>query len=246
MRIVPSLVAALLAIGSGTAFAATVTVSGSVTNFRYQLIDLTPNDGVSPSIQFNWGLSPKGALYTQPDWTRLYAANDNRDAQPVNLTMGGSTLSGQVTLDAVTLDMRIVAGSGEAYMENLGFYTLSPNTRVIFSADATIAKSVEPGGFGAGWAGLAGMIDPVPGEVPISFTGGALEAGDRPASGLVSVSGESGAQSASGAMFITVYGRASSAFTSPVPEPSAASMCAAGLALLAGLARRRSGRTPKR
>lgn len=246
MRIALSLAAALLAAASGTVIAATVTVSGSVTNFRYQLIDLTPNDGVTPSIQFYGHLSPKAALYVQPDWTRLYAANDNRDDQPVKLSMGGSTVSGQVTFDVVTLDMRIVEGSADAYMENLGFYTLSPNTRVIFSADATIAKSVEPGGFGDGWAGLAGMIDPVPGEVPISFTGGALEAGDGPASGVVSVSGESGPQSANGAMFITVYGRASSAFLSPIPEPSSASMYAAGVALLAGLARRRNSRRTRR
>lgn len=236
----PSRAAAALFLSSlaSTASATVVNVDATITNFRYQLIDLTPDDGLSPWIRFDWMPSPKATLFYDPNWSREYAHNDNRDDQAVVLQHGADIVRGQVRPKLISLDLHIAEGSAQVFMERIASYSLSPNTGFVFSADATLSSSVAPGPQLYSYAGMSGMFMSAPDAVPLSFEGGALSSPGRPVSGTVSVGGASGALEGSGGLFLGANAIVSS--LSPVPEPGRAALLAAGLALLWSWMRRRS------
>ena len=227
MRKRSMLLAALVAlVSSNGARGALVEVSASIANFQYQLFDLDPNDGIAPSIRFDLLPSPKASLYRDPYWMSLAAQNQNRDYQPVTLSHGRDTVSGRVEPDGASLGVSLRDGSAYVDMEQIASYSLSPNTRFVFSADAAVNSSAAPGAYAYAWSGLSGMIMPTPDSV-ISFEGGALESGE----GMVSVGAASGAVPASGVVFIGAHAHVSS--INPIPEPGRAALLAAGLMLLA-------------
>ena len=224
------LLSLVLSASAGKSSAALVEVSAAVSNFTYQLIDLTPDDGLTPWIRFDWMASPKASLFYDPDWSREFAQNPNRDYEPVLLERGPDIVRGQVTPELVTLDLRIAEGSAQAYMEHIASYSISPNTRFVFSADAALDSSVAPGPRANAWAGMSGMFMLAPDGIPLSFEGGALTTPGGPVSGTVSVGAASGALEGSGVLFLGASAIASS--LSPIPEPGQAGLLAAGLVLL--------------
>lgn len=232
MRTRSVVIASLVALaGVNNAGAAGVEVSASARDFRYQLIDLAPEDGVDPWIRFEWLASPKASLFHDPAWSSEYAQNMNRDFEPVFLQNGPDMIRGQVTPEFVELDLSIQNGSAHVYMEHIASYSVSPNTRFVFTAAAAVDSAVEPGAYATTWAGLAGMFMAAPDSIPVSFEGGGLSTPSGPAAGTVSVSAASGELAGSGVLFMTAYASASS--VSPIPEPGKMGMLGAGLLLLA-------------
>lgn len=223
-----------LAAATGTGVAAPVEVTASVTGFQYELVDLDQDDGVTPWIRFSWLDSPKAALYHDPAWSRLALDNPNRDGAPVSLSHGRDTAAGQVRPEFVRLALALWDGSALVDMERIASYSVSPNTRFVFTAQARVDVALQGEAYANAWAGFSGMFMATPASVPASFEGGALLPGMGPA--MVSVGAESGPGEGSGVLFIAAHAMASS--LSPVPEPGPAAMLALGVLLLAGARRR--------
>lgn len=227
---------ALLLAATGAA-RAQVHSSARIDNFRYELIDLDPGDNLVPSLTLTLtSLYGESGLYagafsfpiTQA-WTAGFgeisvgSANGNAGAALAQ------DYDSSATADAVAYSSR----SGTRL--DLQF-TLSPHTRAIFSADASVSAQPQLG-LTYAEAGLHGEI-----TTPFISHGTRFDAlyhanlGDE--AGILSAVANAGADPATGTLSMRTSA-SSESLAPPVPEPPALAMLAAGLLVAAGAVRLR-------
>ncbi|MGJ7915681.1 hypothetical protein ACI48D_09430 [Massilia sp. LXY-6] len=213
--------------------------TASIGNIGYRLIDLTPNDGIAPSIEFS---SITGSRYTL---VNLYPAPAYQSAPDYRMNFGeqattlegpGGSAGGSVQGGIFSATIDIGANSADATSSDSGiFFSLSPHTTVIFSADTSGELAFDPGQADmTANARLRVEIYPDDGTVLTYTSGVHIELPGRetlPAS----LSFSAGDSELSGRLDHTAYVLATVA---PVPEPAPAAMLLAGLALLPAARRR--------
>jgi hypothetical protein len=216
--------------------------SARIGKLGYELVDLDPADGVTPSLTLTLtDIYGETDLYLQSfSYPITQASTDTFGTISIENAYGSGSAAlapdygSSSTVDAAAYSAR----SGTRL--DLQF-DLSPHTRVIFSADAAV--SAQPvRGFTYAEAGLHGEI-----TTPFISHGTRFDAvdytylGDE--SGLLSAVANAGDTATTGTLSIRTSA-SSESFTPPVPEPPAAAMFGGGLVLLtAAAARRRRART---
>lgn len=234
-------VAALFAASAATA--QTATASAAFGNFQYALIDLTPGDGEAPWISFSGTREyVYAALYDGPRYGgALVGIVDAREYSEVNLAAGENRLSGFLRPGAVSAAMRTFDKGGEANMKEDVSFSLSANTRVVFSGLASVSASFNPGVTeGTAFAGMEGWFTADPADAPLRWDS-ALSWSEGPEQMPMSVEADSLAGVATGtiAFYANVVTQGP---VPPVPEPGMAAMLLGGAGMLAAIGRRRSRR----
>jgi hypothetical protein len=233
---------AVAAMGAASTAAAQSTASASVSNVNYQLVDLNPYDGIAPSITF--GGLPAGAnvvLYGDIGYTNPVLSDSTSNYGTISVSNASGTSFAELQETSNRSQVQVFSNSGFASSLTEFSFVLSANTRVIFTADASVVGTIDPAGGNVdanAWLQLA-----FPNE---AFTNAQIDRaylyttdGDR--SGHLLVQLDSAAGLTNGTYAFGTETSASS-FAAPVPEPASVAMLLAGLGALAGLQRRRSSR----
>jgi hypothetical protein len=233
MNIKPKLatILATLIAGSAPPVLAQTTASAAVEQFRYHLIDLAPEDGIAPSLTLT--SQSVSAVASQYDLDGMPAASANTN------TFGSAGFhnidgSAHVSVQVTSAGARLATFHGTAYADAgyIQLFTLSPYTEVVFDVDASVAAGAEPPSQVYTFAQLYSGIFDTPGASDmLTIDQGTVYA-------MLSVSTVSGADWARGSVgFLATV--ATNPYVPPIPEPTAAAMLAAGLAVVAGVLRRR-------
>lgn len=223
-----------LAISAAGAASAQAIASAALGVTGYTLVDLDPNDGITPWITFQ-NQSTIGTAVS------LYDAADTPLQERSSTTYGSigvSSADGSAQASAGTTDVAAAisayAGRSVAQAENRYYFELSPHTGVTFFASGHLVSggvdwgnAVASVGF---YSAVNGIGDP-PGEsiargvsnYTVSFSSYAESQGADAATGWVDLTSSASVR----------------AFAPPVPEPALASMLLGGLALLGAHAARR-------
>jgi len=246
-----TLLAAGLAAGAmaaaPAAFAQAFATFGPLT---YEVIDLKPDDGITPTFSLTES-SRSGSVSVFDNFNF-----EGPPAASASITSGGTaTANFQGTATATSLpesvsaNVDMINGSGTALAEADYTFQLAPNARLIFTSPATVGGGFHfLAGDGHAVATLSGSwfmgFDPhIPfGDFDTSLNSpGLIGGGSATLSGVVNSSEE--------AVFGHVHLRtsASGERVSLVPEPASVAMLVAGLGLMGGVAqrRRRAGPRPR-
>lgn len=238
MRLKHKLVAgaiAILAAGGAAPALAQQAAGVSVGNLGYRLIDLTPDDGIDPWIGLNsYATLAYAQVYDQEgneiDGTRIDrfgTAGFDNDYASLHVDAREAQASIQLTLHS---------GWGYAAADRSFRFILSPNTQVVFSAEADMwARPEAPG---VSWptaiAELHGSLHGInDGE---RFTS-AFHLTDGSQQGTLSVTAASQGEWVDGYLAFNAYAVAES-HAAPVPEPASAAMLLAGLGWVVSACRR--------
>ncbi len=236
---------------------ADVNAQAQITNIKITLVDLDPDDGISPAITFTDG----GFIGT---WNSAYGADMDQVQTPFAL---GAAASGTRTIGDHSVSFAVLAGNilgagngpgatathsgvgdgGAAGEEDVIFtdFTLTPNTRIEISASASVSTVGYVGPEGSSfsdWAGAGLGIFSRTLEVSLasdyinaqeygSDQGGHAQAGD-----LFTAYDNASGQPLQASLNALIYVGATE--VSAVPEPGVWMMFASGMAAL-GLLRRR-------
>ncbi|ALK95771.1 hypothetical protein AB595_24035 [Massilia sp. WF1] len=236
----PRTVGGLAALFLATALPATAatgpaTASATIGNFSYRLIDLTPNDGQTPSLRLGtWSSDPFAIIFSDTAYRNQLVQHFRHDDGDVSVQFGDDVASAGMTLQNGHAAVGIGDRSGRAEASSFAYFDLSPNTRLEFLAYATGSTAVGAGEQAYADAGLsgkrfAGSATPETDIYDMLFTN---QPGSRER--WVEVDVTSGADPVSGYMTVVARAGASSLAppTTPVPEPAHAAMLLAGLLLL--------------
>jgi hypothetical protein len=212
---------------------ASASASASIGSFSYKLVDLTPDDGQTPSLTLSpWSSAPFANIYSDTGYRGAQLVLDFRhDDGDVRAQYGADVSSAGIRLQEAHAAIGIADRSGRADASTFAYFTLSPNTRLAFLAYATGSVATDAGNEAYAAAGLYGK----------RFAGSTTPETDiydsllvnRPGSQQhwVEVDVDSGADPVSG--YMTVFASvAASNSAAPVPEPAHAAMLLAGLLLL--------------
>jgi hypothetical protein len=214
------------------------TAGVTVGHLGYQLIDLTPDDGIAPWI----GVTSYA--------TQAYASIYDQDGKQIDATRiehlgsagfdnGYASLHADAREDSAAIQLALYSGYGFAAADRAFRFTLAPHTPVMFCVDADMwARAEAPG---VSWpTALAELYGSLPGfnddEQFISTF--RLEDGAR--QGALSVTASSQEEWVTGRLAFTAYAVAES-HAAPVPEPGAYGMLLGGLAVLTAIGRPRRG-----
>jgi hypothetical protein len=231
--------AGLCALAMCGAQAADTTVSASITNLQYTLIDLDLNDGITPAITFtSTAFDVRSATWDGGSSAELDYL-DTAGSTGVERPYGSSSAAGSLT----TLEARGVmtpetyAASFESRSELNRLFTLTPNTGLSWTAVGTVAA--ENG---------------LPGSRAHVALGGELFAGAgyqweekqsffqyrqvHDSSSTHALSGYLSTSSRALNGALRAYSQAFVYQATPVPEPSSYAMLAAGLGLIGACLRR--------
>lgn len=209
--------------------------SASISDFDVELVDLLPGDGVAPSI----ALTPtrtlgESILFLQSFSIPLTEASTR--------TFGGLDVGNAFGSAAAALTPDYAASSSadaQAYSSRASTwvelaFVLSPNTRVIFSANGSV--NAVPGlGFTSTEAALSGEIT-TPFISHGTRFGASVYSQLGEESRLLSAVANSDAAELAGTMSIRTTASAES-YIPPIPEPGQAAMLLAGLALVGSASR---------
>ncbi|WP_167088788.1 PEP-CTERM sorting domain-containing protein [Massilia frigida] len=246
MPVLPSkLVAGLLAAGMlacAPAQAAYSHASANLNNFQFQLIDLDLTDNITPSITFNFTqfdgyltfLSGKqGGTRYLPDYGTISGAYATGSASATSAPTG---LHVEAHVNSVPSSLSVQVHTAQSLS-----FTLSPSTRLMFSAQADAfldQKGIDRASSTARMSGsLYSTINGVDG---FSDFHTALDSKEGKGSRLLEGALSSGAGVARGTLSAsTTISLVHSGATSPVPEPATYGLLAAGL-LVIGAARRKA------
>jgi hypothetical protein len=213
--------------------------SASIDNFRYELVDLDPGDGQTPSLTLTLiDVYGETGLYLGGfSYPITQASTDTFGTIQVGNAYGGaSAVLAPDDDSSSTVDAQAYSARSGTRLDLQ--FALSPHTRVIFSADAGVSALPQPG-FTYAEAGLYGEI-----TTPFISHGARFDAsyytylGDE--AGLLSAVANADDDAVTGTLSIRTSASAES-FAPPVPEPPAAIMLGGGVLLVARAARRRAG-----
>lgn len=225
---------ALLACGAvgANAFAETAPSTLSLDmNFRYELIDLAPDDGVTPSISFY----DRAAEIYLVQWSRGAPANeirkllDEHGTATTEVEENFSTVTGTAT--GASIDFNLLHRSAYASAKNWFAFTLSPNTRAVFTADYDTTLWIDPSAAqSASSVQFYGSINnALPGASELQAL--TIHHGTGSSAGSVSVMADTAAWSANGELSLYATGQVWT-MPAPIPEPRQAGMLLAGAMLL--------------
>ena len=227
---------ALLLTVAGAARAQTHS-SARIDNFRYELIDLDPADNLAPSLTLTLtSLYGESGLYAGSFSFPITQASTAGFGE-IDVGSANGNASAALTQDydsGATADA-LAYSSRSGTRLDLQF-TLSPYTRAIFSADASVSAQPQLG-LTYAEAGLHGEI-----TTPFISHGTRFDAlyyanlGDE--AGVLSAVANAGADPATGTLSLRTSA-SSDSLAPPVPEPPALAMLAAGLLVAGGAARLR-------
>lgn len=238
-----------LAIGGAALPAAAHASSGSASifDFSYELFDLAPADGVAPSLVFtsetiNGTVNANRVTFLGNPWdeSRTLSAFGS---ETIVKEPGSAAL--EITPESATVGARAWRGAFAASGNSAYGFTLTPMTRVVFSAIAEVLVAHDPNNrpdASEASAGLTGEIANFPGQRSQFSSYVSLSAPGETVRSLA-VHAFSGDLAASGT--ITVFANAFAVGVSPIPEPAPWSMLLPGLALSAMLAPRMRSRAPQ-
>ncbi|MBB3224347.1 PEP-CTERM sorting domain-containing protein [Pseudoduganella umbonata] len=232
----------------GSAAAQATVAQSSLSEYRYELIDLDANDGVAPSITFNTTFRGVLAAAVADASELLYFDGDGGLEGDVSFGAAAGSAAVQGWLTDGEIGTRGSIGNAGEYSGAAGWYadyTLSANTRLVFTGHAV--GSVERGALVTDQyssAGVAVLFAPVDDDGFSAQPYFARTATDSGVPGWGNFDEwftldivNDGSTALSSQMVIQISANAEVA--SPVPEPATWLMLGAGLALTAGIARRR-------
>ena len=234
------LAAALLAGGIGIAgTAGAQQLAGvAVGQLRWELVDLTPDDGITPWIGMN--------SYATQSYASVYDQEGN-EIDGVRIDRYGTTgfdngyASMQANAQPNAANVLLTVHSGYGYVSaNRSFrFILSPHTQVNFFADADLWATPEKPGIS--WPNaLAELYGSLPGYNDGERFMQSFHLTDGTLHDTLTVSAASQGEWVNGYLALDAYAVAES-HVAPVPEPATYGMLLGGLGLLALVGRRRIG-----
>lgn len=243
-----TLIGSVLALSSGAAAAQATVAQASLSDYGYQLVDLDLTDGITPEVTFNTTFRGvlTGAVAHYED-TMYFEGAGSPDGEPASSSSSAGSAAVEAWYSAGEIGARGSIGGAGQYLAGAGWYadyTLSANTKLVFTGHA--AASVQPGAFvtdQSSAVSVSVLFAPI-GEDGSSSQPYYARAATHPGIPetanfdewftLEVVNADSKALSSQ--MYIAINATGD---VSPVPEPATWLMLGAGLALTAGLARRR-------
>lgn len=237
--------AALLvaAMGAASTAAAQSTASASINNVNYQLIDLNPYDGIAPSITF--GGLPAAAnvvLYGDTGYSIPVLSDGSLTYGPISISNASGSAFAEIQEASGASRVEIFSNSGFGASLTEFSFVLSPNTRLIFTGDASVSAVTDPAGGNASATAYLQVGFSNEGGTTDVFNRSTLLSTDGDRSGHLLALIDSGAMAMNGTYAFATDSEASS-LAAPIPEPASVGMLLAGLGVLAGLQRRRASRT---
>lgn len=203
------------------------------------LFDLDPGDGIDPAVALTQ-LERSGSVfqYRFPDagWPPL---REDGVSGAGSAALDDANGLATVVLQDEGMSGRAVSTGGGAYTSLLTdsfSFTLTPYTRVVFSALTESGVTAATIQSALAVVTLAGQIGSQPGEL-ISFESSSVMFDSATSAALIAVETSSAALPLSGN--ISLRGYAYAAGVSPVPEPGMLAMLLAGCTVLAAAGRRR-------
>lgn len=204
----------------------------AITSLGYRLIDLTPDDGLAPWIDLAGLWGSMSASIQRPSGGTLHDFLDQHGQ--LSLSDGGNAVFGNSSSDGLLLSLNLV--DRNTYIAGTSDYSfrLSPNTQVIFTADAQVASysgvndvrtAASASLYGSSYDG-----EQMPGTTSIGTSGTAQQ------SAMLEILYRSG--SVEGGGFVSLIGSLEG-MVSPVPEPSRLPILLLGLPVVYAAARRR-------
>jgi hypothetical protein len=231
--------AILTTLATGAAAPALAQQAAEVTldHLAYRLVDLAPDDGIAPSL--TWTSD------TTLAYTHVYDQDGNEiDGRQIEalgtagFDNGYATMQVDAQADAARVQLGLASGYGYADTNRSFHFTLSPNTQVIFSADADLWASWDQSAHStvSALAELYGSLRGV-GDGDWTFnTRAQVDQGSQ--HGSLTVSATSRDAWIDGYLAMNAYAVAESQAL-PVPEPASGAMLVGGLGLMAAFMRRR-------
>lgn len=227
------------------AHAAAGQASASLSNIQFRLVDLDLTDNITPSITFqdkqssgqlNYSHGNEGGQNTFSGFDTFSAAYTNGS---VSATTTANSVKAQAHISSLVPGKQLSVWVNAR--QDLAF-TLSPSTRLIFSAQGDVFVDQDGIDTSSPYALLNAWINTSINGVPGREDAGAnLWSTQGMRSRLLQGSLDSGTASATGMLTATTWANFYHAGTiPPVPEPETYGMLMAGLLVLGGVARRKA------
>jgi hypothetical protein len=208
-------------------------------NWDITRIDLTPDDGIEAGIGFYGStVTVQASFYDAPDGTGTPrdAVSESATFGTVNFSINnpGTIMYGEFTGSTGNAAVYVEQGLGSVTTDASNTFVLAPYSQITFTLYANVSELNGPGGDASASFALTGRLQAPDGSV-VDYTS-AISSNDPPPTGLVALTLTSGAEQIYGQLHFT---SALSARVTPVPEPAALSLLAAGLGIIGVTARRR-------
>lgn len=207
----------------------------SIGNLRYELVDLTPDDGETPWLSMgNYFSYASGRI---GGWGEGGPSDELREDGLLELVDGLSRVSGVMSPDRLSASALSVEHDTDISTYSSVGFMFSPNTRLILMADSEIDWASPSGSYNYTYA-IATLDGDVQGANGDVYSSSALMTSSGPGyqSAMLELIFRSGDIAASGNVSLSAIARAE---VSPVPEPAQVSMLLAGCCAVAAVARRR-------
>ena len=227
--------AALCLAGPASAYSQ---VSVYYDSFDYTLVDLTPDDGIDPSISFYGSMLTASAFsYDSPSGLGTPRSSINNSAAygsvEFSISDGGSLMNGSFTPSSGNATLFVGHGSANITAWSIDEFILAPNTQITFEVGAVLNELNGVGGNGSASLTAIGTLYPNGGMTEYTNS---LSTDTGDVSAPLSMVLRSGAEEVYGTL---EYRSILSAQVTPVPEPATTAMMIGGLGLVGALARRR-------
>lgn len=233
-----------VSIFAGNAHAGVVGTAAA-TNFQFQLVDLNPDDGITPSVTLGNAFGGHyfyihGVLPGQ-SWGTI-AREEVNDVGPIAYQQYGVSANGSINPQG---SIRLSGGSdglSARLLSHLGWeFTLTPFTRLLVSADVTLTEHVKDGIQSWGFADLAGSL--AGGSAWMQDWVNSLDKGE--VSKTLNIAFESDGSETKGNFYasanvLVVGNRNNVAPDAAIPEPASLAIFGLGMGAIAALRRRRN------